>query len=270
MKNTEKANQLLTRTVEIFGNQSFPEVAAAAYLEKNGTPSDAWSWHNRLLMLFAGTRDARGFMQWQKADRHVKSGAKATYILGPRMATVKAKNEEEGKEEEEDRKILVGFRSIPVFRYEDTEGEPITYVKNKPARLPQLSEVATKWGISVTYDGTQSGEYGSFEPGKDEIRLCTSSEAVFFHELAHVAHRRVDGKLKVGQDPEQEAVAELSACILARLYGADMAAAEEQTARSWHYIAHYADGKNPEDVGKLCAKVLAKTKQVLDEILAAA
>jgi len=42
-------------------------------------PSAKWSFHNRLFMAFAGTQDARGICQWNRAGRTVIPGAKAFY-----------------------------------------------------------------------------------------------------------------------------------------------------------------------------------------------
>ena len=71
-----------------------------------------------LLTALAGTGDARGYKQWQDADRHVKKGSKAFAIFASCTKRIK----EPGKE---DRVICFGFRAISVFRIEDTEGADI-------------------------------------------------------------------------------------------------------------------------------------------------
>ncbi|HBT47942.1 MAG TPA: hypothetical protein DEA73_08750 [Peptococcaceae bacterium] len=48
-----------------------------------GKPSDKWSLGNKLLMLIAGTEDARGYQQWREVGRQVKKGARVFYILAP-------------------------------------------------------------------------------------------------------------------------------------------------------------------------------------------
>jgi hypothetical protein len=72
-------------------------------------------------MFFADTKDARGIRQWNKVNRYVKKGSKGFYILVPNIK--KIEDEEAGEE----RKVLVGFLARPVFRYEDTDGEPLEY-----------------------------------------------------------------------------------------------------------------------------------------------
>lgn len=260
MSNTEKAIEQLEKVAELFSTKSLPQVAAEAFLEGADMPSRRWSLPNRVYMMIEGTSDARGYRQWEAAGRHVKKGAKAIYILGPRIVTIKETNKETG--EETSSKVLVGFKSIPVFKVEDTEGKPVKYVINQPP-LPPLHEVAERWGIKVGYDATEHGEAGSYDLQSGEIRLCVDDPTTFFHELAHAAHARIE-ELKLGQDPEQECIAQLSACVLGRIYGMD---ADD---KSWNYIAHYSESNTPEAVGKLIYKVLGKCQKVLESILQAA
>ena len=86
---------------------------------------------------------------------------------------------------------------------------------------------------------------------------------MFFHELAHAAHEKVNGCLKGGQDPIQEIVAELSAAALCRLVGKRM---EECIGNSFKYIQIYADeiGLAPHIA---CLKVMSVTEKVLKVIL---
>jgi len=256
---TQIAQEQLIKIVECFSRKEMPDYLAKAYLEPTGKPSDRWSWGNRVLMLLHKTHDARGIRQWNEAGRRIKKGAKAVYILGPRNITVEVRNED-GEQEKQSR--LTGFRGIPVFRMEDTEGAALKTVLNEPRELPPLADVAERWGVTVQYDSTDDGEYGDFNRRENRIRLCTADNGVFWHELAHAAHSRLE-PLKGGQDPEQEAIAQLTACVLGRLYGHDV------DNFSYHYIKHYAEGSKPEDVGKLCYKVLSKTEKVIRMILEA-
>lgn len=312
LTSTPKAEEQLKRVVDLFSSRELPGHFETAYLESLGRPSDGWSMCNRLLMLFSGTSDARGFRQWAQVNRHPKKGCSAIYILGPRTVPVgrraRPKEKEDAGAVSDDvgaghgagrvggngdsdvddhvdvhddndgpggpasgegaprfraqrgggkiRRTVVGFRCIPVFRYEDTEGEQLKTVRNEPRALPPLAEVAERWGVSIRYDATAEGEYGSFSPERDEIRLCAADAGVFFHELAHKGHSKIE-PLKPGQDPEQEAVAQLCACVLARLYD------HEIDNASYDYIAHYAKSHKPEDVGRLCYRVIGKAERVL-------
>lgn len=215
-------------------------------------------------MYLAGTADGRTYAAWHRAKRYVKKGTKAFYILEPRFVT-KVKTDEAGEPVLSEGKpvsyqVLVGFRPSPRFRYEDTEGEPLE--EYKPRQMPPLTNVAEKWGVKVRYENTTRGEQGYFEPGTNSIVLCVEDPSTFFHELAHKAHSRIEA-LKPVQDPEQETIAELAACTLSEMYGYDA------KGNSYDYIAHYACGHTPEQVGRLCMRVLDKVKKVLDIILRA-
>ena len=254
----ERAKSQLARIAELFSTRELPDTLAKSYLEPTGSPSDKWSLGNRLIMTMEGTCDARGYRQWQNVGRHVKKGTKAIYILAPRFGKATEKDEETGKDVV--RRFVVGFSGIPVFRYEDTDGAELKTVKNAPRALPPLADVAREWGIDVRFDATRHGEYGSFSKSDGEIRLCTDDVSTFFHELAHAAHSRIED-LKPGQDPQQEAIAQLVACTLARTYGYDV------EGYTYGYISHYAGGGDPESVGKACYRVLGKVEKILDLIL---
>ena len=114
--------------------------------------------------------------------------------------------------------VLYGFGAKPVFRFEDTDGDPLDYQQIELPELPLL-ERAEKWGISVKAIPGNYRYYGCYSPNKKQISLATKDECVFFHELSHYAHHIIKGELKAGQDPTQEIVAELSAQTLCRIVG---------------------------------------------------
>lgn len=226
-------------------------------------PSAKWSAGNQALMIAAGTMDARGFRQWQEVGRRVKKGARAFYIFTPLTVTKTEVDEETG--EEVKKTILVGFGTVPVFRVEDTEGEPLPAYD--PPKLPPLIEVARAFGVSVTY-APQAGAWGGYYvPEREEIVLCTHAERVFFHELAHAAHDRMlrqqGSKLAGGQHAWQEIVAETAAAALCHIYG--YSGYELQSAR---YIERYAGG--PEKTLRELMKYAGEVKAVLELILTTA
>ena len=69
-------------------------------------PSENWSLCNRLLMVIAGTIDARGYGQWKEADRYVKKGTKAIYIVVPYIKHKEIDDEETNR--------ITGFGLQPV------------------------------------------------------------------------------------------------------------------------------------------------------------
>ena len=254
----DQALDELQKIVKVFGQKSFPDKIAKSYVKGAGVPCGKWSLGNRFLVFLNNRSDARGYKQWGAVGRHVKKGAKAMKILAPKMVMIEEKDND-GIKTGKKFPVLSGFRAIPVFRYEDTEGCPLK--EYKPKALPPLLNVAKKWGVDVRYDDTSIGEWGSYNPKAKEIRLCTEEAGTFFHELAHLAHMKIDGKLKQGQDPEQEAIAQLSSCVLSKMYGMD------GMGYTFNYIGHYAKDKTPLAVGKMCFKVMSKVGKILELIL---
>jgi len=170
---------------------------------------------------------------------------------------VKAKDEASGEE----RSIPVGFHTIPMFRFEDTDGEPLVRPDYTP---PVLHDVAQAWKVPVTwlpFEGRYRGYHARGGDG-ERIGLCTHDARTLFHELAHAAHLRVmeaaGRQMQGGQDSKQEVVAGTCAAALCRLYGFD--------GYLWHspdYISQYG-GKNP---AQAVARVLSDVEKSLALIL---
>jgi hypothetical protein len=185
--------------------------------------------------------------------------------LGPVRKKVKANkealNEQNEPKEEGSRDILVGFKAIPVFRYEDTYGQDLPVYE--PRSPPPLMEVAERFGMKVQYERLASGMYGATDHTSKTIFLATEDIDVYFHELGHAIHRTFEPKSGHGQDSEAETIAQLVAATLARLYG------KPADSFSWSYIANYAQSNSPQMVGRLCMRVLDRTKKILELVYTA-
>lgn len=254
----EKIRAALQGIMDRFESGDIPEAMSLALFPRFDIPSNKWSFLNRLLVAIHGTQDARGFRQWKEAGRHVKKGAKALYITAPSMR--KRKETDEAGEEKEVA-ALTGFVPVPVFRVEDTDGEPLDYEQLELPSLPLL-EVAQAWGIDTKPVSGGLNFYGRFSPGRNEIVLASPEECVFFHELAHAAHNRFK-PLKGGQHWNQEIVAELAAAVLCHLAGKS---GEKHLGHNFRYITRYA-GEAKLDPLKACLEVLSDTERVLNLIL---
>jgi hypothetical protein len=252
----EKVSKVLNTIIEKFENNDIPEAIAYSMFPIPNIPSSKWSLLNRLTMFLAGTQDARGFKQWQEVNRCVKKGSKAFHILVPRIKKV------EDGETGEETQILKGFICGAVFRFEDTDGQPLLYPQVELPTLP-LIERAEQWGVSVKAVPGNYAYYGYYTPTNKQISLATKDECVFFHELAHAAHEKIKGSLEKGQDPLQEIVAELSAQALCRLVGKQPL---DTLGNSYKYIETYAEKLNITPY-TACLKVLSDTEKVLDLIL---
>ena len=246
----ETLNGIIAR----FESGYVPEAIAYAMFPIPNIPSANWSMLNRMVMNINGTFDARGIRQWNSVGRRVKRGAKAFYILVPRF--VKHQNEY-GDEEE----ILAGFPCRPVFRVQDTEGEPLDYGLPELPELP-LIERAREWGIAVHAIPGPYRFLGCFDQERKWIVLASPEETVFFHELSHAAHARFLGSLLPGEDWRQEIVAELSAAALCAMVGKNT----KFLGNSYRYISDYTKkaGLSP---AQGCLQALNDTKRTLRLIL---
>jgi antirestriction protein ArdC len=251
----DRVKDALQAIVQRFKDGDIPEVIAYSTFPIPNIPAAKWSLLNRMLMFIAGTNDARGFRQWKEVGRHVKKGAKAFAILAPRF--IKKQTEDE----EEEKTLLAGFLAVPVFRIEDTEGEPLDYQRTELPELP-LIEVAQRWGISVKAIPGNYHYIGYFSQANKEISLATKEESVFFHELSHAAHQLLLGELKRGQDWSQEIVAELSAAILCKIVGKT----SKFLGNSYQYIQKYASQANLTP-WQGCMRVMSEVERVLNLIL---
>jgi antirestriction protein ArdC len=252
-----KAQQILSGILDKFKEGSVPDAIAYATYPAPDIPSSNWSFFNRTIMFMCGmTADARGFRQWKEAGRFVKKGSHAFHILVPCFGKVPDK--ENGDESE----VLKYFKAAPVFRCEDTDGEPLDYEQIELPELP-LIERAKDWGISVKAIPGNYRYLGAYSMNRKEIALATAEEGVFFHELGHAAHEKVIGKLKSGQDPYQEIVAELAAAALCKIVGKQPS---DTIGNSYRYIESYAKKVNHSPYSA-CMKVMRETEKVIGLIL---
>ena len=252
---TDRVKQVLERILKSFETGEVPEALKIAVIPRYECPSNSWSLNNRLTIFFSGTSDARGFRQWKEAGRWPQKGSKAIYILSPRHRKIV------NEEKDEEKMVLTGFLAVPVFAYEQTEGAPLERPDLDPPALPPLFEVAQRWGISVSWESFQGEAYGFYSPGRKKIVLATHEEQIFFHELGHAAHEKVVGSLAAKQDWKQEIVAELTASVLAHLYGR-----KTNAGGTYHYIRHYAE-KADKDPYRACMSVIADVERCLQLII---
>jgi len=248
--NVQKA---LDEIVELFKSGDIGEKIAIATFPPYDVPCSKWSLTNQLLCLIHGTNDARGFRQWNEVCRHVKKGATSFRILVPCHKKV------EDQETSEELTVLVGFKAAPVFRSEDTEGEPLPeYV---PRELPnhRLLDVAQRFGVDVQTVPYQNRVMGYYQDGMlgKRIGLASPDEVVFWHELAHAAHKyALPTDCRMRSRDEKEVIADVVAVAIGCLFGVKL-----EAARKLHdYILNHT--KNP-------ATGIVKLLSVIEQILKA-
>lgn len=266
--NTGLYQEAVDSLLQMFESGQMPEAVAFNVIRKQQgvvyKPSDNWSLGNQILQMIQHTDDARGFKQWKEVGRNVIKGRKAIHILAPLTHKVKKVNTNTGLEEE--RVVITGFRPIPVFRYEDTEGEELDYIPNyEPPTPPPFWNVADQLGIKVSYIPMMGNYLGQYNMRSNTIKLCSEDAVVFFHELAHAVHNRFVDLKKCPRDVA-ETVAEFSAVVLAHIQG--IKGFEHQ---GWEYIKRVTHHKDsPEEALKFIMQCLSDVEKVVTIILEAA
>jgi antirestriction protein ArdC len=254
MKLSAKAQESIKKVIAKFESGDLSPITQVARIQLDpSAPARNWSLSNRVISFIQSQElDCRGFRQWESVGRSIKKGSKAAYIFRP--ITIKTENEESGETKQE--YICIGFSAVPVFPASSTNGES-EIPGYKPTTLPNLVNIAQKFGISVEYVPVLPDRLGDCTPDGKKIRVGTHNPAVFFHELAHAIHARIDGELKGSQTEEQETIAEFTAAVLSDFYGYG-----DTTGNAWKYISHYA-----KDPLTAITKALGTVEKVLAVLL---
>ena len=253
MKLSSKVQASLNKVIERFKSGDLSAITRVVRINLDKSlPASKWSFTNRVLAYAqAGELDCRGFRQWQSADRQIKRGSKAVYILRPKMV----KKEQEEKGETKESSYCIGFSFIPVFSVNDTEGEGIL-PEYQPRKLPPLHDIAKYLKINIKYLPVSPDKLGDCNSIGSRIRLGSKDESVFFHELAHAIHAKIEGRLKKDSYSDNEVVAEFTATVLMDCYGI-----RDHSGNAWKYIKHYS--KQPI---LAISKALAMVEKVLKVI----
>lgn len=262
-------DQIIKRAVEsltnMFRTGKLPEAVAFSIIRcrpEDEIPSDKWSIGNRVLQMLQQTEDSRGVRQWNAVERSVKKGAHAIWIFSPLTFKVKDTDEKTGKEVE--KVIVKGFRPIPVYRVEDTEGKPLPERSDyTPDKKPTFFDAAEKLGIDVTYTPMRSNFLGRYSVRTNSIRLCAEDAVVYYHELSHaVVHHATLIDLRAFDRKKEEVVAEFSALVLANIAG--VSGFEKQ---GFDYINEYARDHKPGNVLREIMSVLNDVEKIVNTVL---
>ena len=224
-----KAQTSLNRVIEKFKTGDLSPISTVVRIDLDElAPAKHWSLSNKVISFVqSGELDCRGFRQWQKAGRQIKKGSKAIYIFRPH--TIKSITEDQ------EENICLGFSPVAVFPASCTKGD-VDLPGYAPIKFPPLIEIAQKFGIAVEYVPVTPDKLGDCKTDGDKIRLGSHDARIFFHELSHAIHSRIDGNLKAGQQIDQETIAEFTAAVLMDFYNFG-----DHTGNAWKYISQYAN-----------------------------
>ncbi len=218
MPSPDRIKEAMDTLLKMFDEESLEKVARAVFRGES-IPADKWSFLNRLLMYLNNTEDARGFRQWQQVGRYVKKGSKAFYIIAPVTRKITAeKTLESGETVREEKTVLAGFKGIPVFRIEDTDGAPMIREEHKVNIPCEFNGIIKELELKVQAVRFCGTAYGSYNLINKEIRLASPDIEVFLHELSHAVDGRLVG-LRPWQLKDQEVIAEFSGAVIGHLMG---------------------------------------------------
>jgi hypothetical protein len=182
-----------------------------------------------------------GFGKWKELGRFVKKGEKGIQILAPVVGYRRRKEEAEQESDSKPSRVLIGFRAVFVFDYEQTEG----------ADLPEFGRAITGavggnrdrliafldgQGITLEFNeriapalGVSYGGKIALLPGQSKAEEFTTLVHETAHELLHKAERRTFTTATV-RETEAEAVA----FIVGQAVGLQMGTASSDYIQLYH------------------------------------
>lgn len=187
------------------------------------------------------------YKQWQKNDRQVKKGEKATYFLRPIKITEKDKKTGEEKE------VKTIFKYYPVFEAHQTEGKPFRQQNLINGKAPiTLTSIIETINIPVESKadglatGSTDGEIIYLNYNNNENTLIST----IFHEMAHYHLHFNKNENKNVKTAELEA--EATSYIITKFLGLE-------NIKSKKYILGWAK----EDAKKI---LIENRKNILDAV----
>lgn len=264
MKFYGRAADTAAQILAAFQTGNVPAPLAQVFISRPQVPMSGWSVLNQFVCLLNGCTDARGYQQWQEVGRWVKRGAAARAAI---LVPLHRRCAEQ--EDEQETRILYGFKGVPVFDISQTEGEPLPEMDDAQAfcdTLPLLA-VAQAFGLDVTtYAGQGQRSLGMYSPARQWIGLGVENLSTWFHELVHAADDRLGNLQERGQHWRSEIVAELGGATLATLLGLEV---DADLGGCWQYVQAYAAAAEMEPISA-CVRLLERMAQAIDLILTTA
>ena len=174
-----------------------------------------YSWANCLLIWTQAPEATRvaGFHTWKSLGRFAKKGQTGIRILAPLIR--KVDEEKNGTTERVSRPF--GFKTVAVFDYSQTDGEPLPELNTNAteggeALLPLLEKAAAQLNITLVYKAIEGSAEGLSKGGLIEIEETLDTPArcgVIAHELGHelIHKNNREGTTRQQRELEAESVA---------------------------------------------------------------
>jgi antirestriction protein ArdC len=217
--------------------------------------------------------------RWNELGRKVKKGEKAIRIFAPRFVRVEQNNQIEEEINEQEEYKLVGFITVPVFDYSQTEGEPLPIDKVKiqlEGDCPEAREIislaeklAEMDHCRVSYGDT--GPHNGYYNKVDHCIVVSEKLSInhrcktLVHELVHSKVHRYDYHSSA---KEKEIVAEGAAFVICNYFGLDT------SDYSFHYVYSWSQGddealmKYGTQICDIAGRIINEFQEIKNNILA--
>ncbi|QCJ45410.1 LtrC (plasmid) [Bacillus sp. S3] len=209
------------------------------------------------------------FKRWNELGRKIRKGEKSIKIFKPNF---KAVEDENGEVETK----LVGFLTVPVFAYEQTEGEPLPIDKvviklegeSEEAReiIEYAEQIASKDNCPVTY-GDAKGANGFYSPYLHRIVVSDTLSInhrckTLVHELVHSKVHRHD---QSSSSSEKEVVAEGTAFVVCSFFGLDTSDYSFRYVKSWSKGEENSLLKYGSQICDIARRIIGEFKNLMEE-----
>ncbi|MEI2358395.1 ArdC-like ssDNA-binding domain-containing protein [Mesobacillus zeae] len=211
--------------------------------------------------------------RWNELGRMVIKHQKSIRIFKPKFKKVNKEDKENSTTEE---KQLVGYISVPVFAYQQTEGDPLPIDKvdiKLDGDCPEAREIihfaekiAETDNCPVTY-GDADGANGFYRPATHEIVVSESLSTnhrckTLVHELVHSKVHRYDTSSSTS---EKEVVAEGTAFVVCSFFGLDTSDYSFRYVKSWSKSEEDALLKYGSQICNTSKKIIREFKTLMEE-----
>jgi len=228
-----------------------------------------YSFNNTILIYIQNPQATlvKGFHEWKKHERFVKKGAKAIKILAPLIGKKKEQGIDETIENEE-KKVLYGFRYVNVFDVASTSGsdlpQPAVNMLEGSGEKEEglLQEWIENIEIPIVFKdtGKANGYYHLIENyiAIHEDRSTTQQLKTLIHEYSHYLLHAKGAKFELEGSRIKEAQAEAVAYVVMNHFGYDTG------SYSFGYIAGWGQDINiMKQIGK---DIVTCSHQVIEKL----
>jgi hypothetical protein len=226
---------------------------------------------NNTVLIYLQKPDAKlvkGFNEWKKDGRVVKRGEKAIRILAPLIRKQKEEEIAGDNEQENEKKVLYGFRYVNVFDLSQTEGKEVPTIEvevlngDGEQEKVLLQEWIEKIDVPVVIKdiGEANGYYHLIDNyiAIHEERSTTQQLKTLIHEYAHYLLHAKGAKFENEDTRIREAQAEAVAYVVMNYFGYD------SSQYSFSYIAGWS--QDMSIMKKIGADIVKCSHQIIEHL----